>query len=127
MANMAAAIVPLVISGVQAAYPILAPFIQAVIVHLESLHGAKTGSQVKLPAAVAAVTPVANSLSTAGKFPLLTSDQITAMVESSVQQLKATGILNPDTASAIAASPLTPVQNAASFSIKSGTLQLTLG
>jgi hypothetical protein len=123
---MAAAIVPLVISGVQAAYPILAPIIQSIVVHLESLHGAKTGAQVKLPAAVAAVTPVANSLSTAGKFPLLTADQITAMIESSVQQLKATGILNPDTASAIAASPMTPVQNAASFKISGGTITLQL-
>ena len=95
---MAAAIIPAVISGVEA----VAPMIPNIITGIESLFGAGTGAQ-KLQAATRVVQSAATAAVAAGKasgtlFP--TSDQAAIAVQSVVTQMQAAGQLPPHTAPA---------------------------
>jgi hypothetical protein len=90
---MAAAILlPTLLS---AAIPLVTPLVQSLVIHAEHLFGAKTGQQ-KFQSVLAAVTPVVDALSTAGKIPgTLDGVAISSIIESVVQDLKAKNILNP--------------------------------
>lgn len=98
---MAAAAIPLI----TAAIPLLQPLISSLVVHVENLFGAKTGP-TKFDAVLNAVTKVASDLSTAGKIPgQLDPNSIAMLIETVVQDLKSTGVLNPSTAAKIAQLP----------------------
>jgi hypothetical protein len=93
---MAAAIIPLIASGVSALLPLIPGIVQGV----ENLFGAKTG-QAKMDAAVAMAMEAAKALAAAGKIqgiPDLSS--VASLVEVIVQQLKNSGQLPPPTGAA---------------------------
>lgn len=80
---------------ISAALPLVTPLIQALVVHVEKLFGAKTGQQ-KFQSVLSAVIPVIDALSAAGKIPgTIDGVAVGSIIESVVQDLKAKGILNP--------------------------------
>jgi uncharacterized protein (DUF697 family) len=122
---MASAIVPII----AAAAPLLTPLIHSLVLRVEGLFGSKTGP-VKLDAVVAALSPIVTQLATSGKIPgQLSPADIAALVESIVQMLKSSGLLNPDTAAALAAQPIgvSTLPPGTMLRIVGGTLQLQFG
>jgi len=94
---MATAIIPIVV----AAAPLLQPLINSLIIHVEKLFGAKTGT-TKFDNVLQATLKTATDLSTAGKIPgTLDPATIAMMVEAEVQSLKAAGVLTPEIATQI--------------------------
>lgn len=86
---------------IAAAIPLLQPLISNLVMHVEKLFGAKTGS-TKFQTVLDAILPIATSLGTAGKLPgQLDAATIGTLIESTVQSLKASGVLNPTTADAV--------------------------
>lgn len=78
-----------------AAIPLVTPLVQSLVLHAEHLFGAKTGQQ-KFQSVLSAVTPVVDALSAAGKIPgTLDGVAISSIIESVVQNYKASGVLNP--------------------------------
>jgi hypothetical protein len=97
----------------------LSPLITGLVHHVEVLFGHKTGP-TKFDQVVKATLNAAQALGTAGKLPgQLDPASIAMMVESEVQQLKATGALSPETSAAIIAG--TPAPKAGPFTL-TGTL-----
>ncbi len=121
---MAAAIIPII----AAAEPILAPLIHRLVLFVESKFGPKTGP-TKFSTVVAAIGPVANALATAGLIPgTLDGVSIAALVQSVVQSLQSTGILNPATAAVINAQPIgVGTGSPSTIRVIGGTLQLQFG
>lgn len=75
--------------------PIIKPLIESLVTHVEHLFGAKTGP-TKFQSVLDAVTPILAQLSTAGKIPgTIDTSSVQMLIESVVQELKATGVLNP--------------------------------
>ena len=114
----AAVLLPTVISAV---IPLITPLVQSLVVHVEKLFGAKTGPD-KFQSVLAAILPVVNALSTAGKIPgTVDGVAVGSIIESVVQELKGKGILNPS----VTIPPVAGSNNLLGASVKvTGTLTL---
>lgn len=113
---MAAAAIPALIS---LAVPLLKPIISSLVLHVESLFGAKTGA-TKFQSVVDSVTPIINALSTAGILKgTVDGMSVGTLIESIVQDLKGAGMLTPATLP-----NLNPTGVSGTYKI-SGTLSVT--
>jgi len=129
---MATAIIPIIAAAaplVRAAYPILKPIAEKLILGVEHLFGAGNGPQVKMPAVLGALGPIAAALGTSGKIPgQLDASGLAAIAESVVQSLKDAGLLTPEAASAIMSQPTgVSTVSPGTLRIIGGTLQLQIG
>jgi len=119
---MAAAVIPII----AAAAPLLQPLISSLVMHVEHIFGHKTGP-TKFDNVLTAVLKTASDLATAGKIPgQLDPSSIATMIESVVQDLKARGVLNPETAASVvqAQSNTASIPQSLTLKVLSGSLQL---
>lgn len=120
---MAAAIIPIV----AAAAPLLRPAISWLAVHVEHLFGAKTGP-TKFDIVLNAALKIASDLATSGKIPgSLDAVSVATLVESVVQELKSSGVLNPNTAQTMVEHGNVVISQGGAASSVSATLQITGG